>query len=44
MAAGAERSISLDGKDLSSGVYIYRLQVEMGDKTIRKTGRMNVVK
>ncbi len=44
MSAGAGRSLSVDASDLSSGTYLYRLQVEMGDQTIRETGKMNVVK
>jgi hypothetical protein len=44
MSAGASRTISLDGSRLGSGVYVYRLQVDMGTETIQETGRMTVVK
>ena len=44
MSAGAGRSLSVDASGLSSGTYLYRLQVEMGDQTLQETGQMNVVK
>jgi hypothetical protein len=44
MSAGADRSLSVDASGLSSGTYLYRLQVEMGDQTIRETDQMNVVR
>ena len=44
MSAGADRSLSVDASGLSSGTYLYRLQVEMGDQTLQETGQMNVVR
>ena len=44
MAAGATQSFSVDGSRLGSGVYLYRVIVEMGSQTIEETGRMTVVK
>jgi hypothetical protein len=44
MAAGAAQAVTLDGNALSSGVYVYRLQVESGVETIVETGRMTVVR
>ncbi|MFB6273196.1 MAG: T9SS type A sorting domain-containing protein [Salinibacter sp.] len=43
LSAGSH-TLSMDASGLSSGAYVYRVTVEMGSKTIRKTGRMTVIK
>lgn len=44
MAAGTSQTLSVNGSQLGSGVYLYRVVVEMGSQTIEETGRMTVVK
>jgi hypothetical protein len=44
MTAGVDKTLSVDGSRLSSGLYLYRLSVETASETIRETGRMTVVK
>ena len=44
MAAGTGQTLSVDGSRLGSGVYLYRVVVEMGSDRIQKTGRMTIVK
>jgi hypothetical protein len=44
MSAGEKKAIKVQGRDLSSGVYLYRLKVETNAETMVKSGRMVVVK
>jgi len=43
LGAGSGQAIQINGRDLPSGQYFYRVQVEMGGKTIRETGRATIV-
>jgi len=43
LSVGDQR-IEVDGSGLSSGVYMYRIEVEMGSKTVQRSGRMTLVK
>lgn len=42
--AGSGRTLPLDATQLASGMYIYRLRVEMTSRTVVKTGRVVVAK
>jgi hypothetical protein len=44
LGAGSGQVVQINGSDLSSGQYFYRVQVEMGEKTIRETGRATIVR
>lgn len=44
MQAGAVRTVSINGSDLSTGTYFYRVTVEMGDDSRTESGRMTVVR
>jgi hypothetical protein len=44
MAAGAGQTIRVDGSKLASGQYFYRVSTEADGETVRKTGRMTVVR
>lgn len=44
MEPGAERAIQVDASNLASGLYLYRLTIDMASDRITETGRMTVVK
>ena len=44
VAAGAAHPLALDGRELRSGAYLYRLTAEMVDRTATASGRMTVVR
>ncbi len=44
MAAGAAQSIQIDGSNLASGLYVYRIKVQMNSKLQVQTGRMTLLK
>jgi hypothetical protein len=43
MQAGSGQTIRINGSDLASGQYFYRVEAELGEKTARETGRITVV-
>ena len=44
MAGGRGQALQLDGSGLSSGQYFYRVRAELGEETVRETGRLTVVR
>jgi len=44
MSAGAGQTVQIDGSKFASGQYFYRVKANFADKTVRKTGRITVVK
>lgn len=44
MTAGSERMMTLDGSALASGTYFYRVEAELSNGTVVRTGRMTQVK
>lgn len=44
MSPGAEKTLQLEGVDLPSGIYLYRVVAETGDETWTRSGKMTVVK
>jgi hypothetical protein len=44
VSAGYDRAVEIDGSRFGSGAYFYRVQVEQGAETVRRSGRMTVVK
>ncbi|MFO8100371.1 MAG: choice-of-anchor D domain-containing protein [Salinibacter sp.] len=44
LQAGASRTVQINGSDLSTGTYFYRVSVEMGDDSRTESGRMTVVR
>jgi hypothetical protein len=44
MSAGAGQTLQLDGSDFASGQYFYRVKADFEDETVRKSGRITVVK
>ena len=44
LAGGRGQALQLDGSGLSSGQYFYRVRAELGEETVRETGRLTVVR
>ncbi len=44
LAAGADRTLALDGAALAAGVYVYRLEATLGGRAEVRTGRFAVVR
>lgn len=44
LTAGTGRTLQVDGRQLSAGVYVYRMIVRMGEEENVETGRMTVVR
>ena len=44
MAAGTGQTVRVDGSRLASGQYFYRVKADLEDSTVRKTGRITVVR
>jgi hypothetical protein len=44
LQAGASRTIQINGSNLSTGTYFYRVTVEMGEDSRTESGRMTVVR
>jgi hypothetical protein len=44
LQAGASRSVRINGSNLSTGTYFYRVTVEMGEDSRTESGRMTVVR
>ncbi len=44
LPAGTDRALRLDGSTLAPGLYLYRVQARLSERTITKTGRMVLTK
>ena len=44
MSAGSGQTIQLDGSNLASGQYFYRVEADLEDGSAQKSGRITVVK
>ncbi|WP_251954642.1 cadherin-like domain-containing protein [Salinibacter ruber] len=44
MQAGSGQTVKVDGSQLSSGQYFYRVKADLKESTVRETGRMTVVR
>ena len=44
LQAGASRTVRINGSDLSTGTYFYRVTVEAGEESRTESGRMTVVR
>jgi len=44
LSPGRDRTVEIEGKQLGSGKYLYRVRAEIGGETVQKSGEMTVVR
>ena len=42
--AGANQSVRFDAGEMGTGVYLYRIEANMGNRMVTQTGKMTLLK